>query len=208
MATADPSRIAALVGNRVPDSLPIDRRFVIALAGPPTAGKTTTAEALRHGLSPSAAVLGLDAFHYDDAILNERGHRPRKGAPHTFDVDGYRRLLVALRNEPTATIAVPRFDRDLELSRTAAELVGPQHQIIITEGNYLLLDQDPWAGLAPLFDLTVFLDVSIEVVESRTMQRWHDHGFTVDEAKTRYSQNDAPNARLILENSRPADMNT
>jgi len=91
----------------MPEALPAVRRFVIAIAAPPAAGKTTLAHELRHALAPEAAVLGMDAFHFDDAILRDRGDLPRKGAPHTFDVDGYRRILTTLRNEPDAEVAVP-----------------------------------------------------------------------------------------------------
>jgi len=181
----------------MPSVLPEGRRFVIAIAGPPAAGKSMLAEELRQALAPNAAVLGLDAFHFDDAILNERGDRERKGAPHTFDVDGYRRMLEALRNEPGVDVAVPVFDRGLELSRGSAELVEVDHSIIITEGNYLLLDQAPWSALRPLFDLTVTLRAEMKIIEERIMQRWADHGLSPEEARVRFASNDGPNARLV-----------
>jgi len=192
--------------NAMPEALPAVRRFVIAIAAPPAAGKSTLAEELRLAMAPKATVLGMDAFHFDDAILRERGDLPRKGAPHTFDVDGYRRMLTTLRNEPDCNVAMPRFDRSLELSRGSAELATADERIVITEGNYLLLDQAPWTELRPLFDLTVMLSQDIATIEARILQRWADHGFAPAEARARFELNDGPNARLVLEHSSPAQI--
>lgn len=183
-------------------------RLVVAIAGPPAAGKSTLADRLRTELSPGAAVLGLDAFHFDNAILEDRGDRPRKGAPHTFDVVAYRHTLELLRNRADATASIPVFDRTLELTRNCAELVTPDHSIIITEGNYLLLDTQPWNSLADLFDLTVWVDAEIEVVEQRILDRWATHGLDAEAARARAEDNDLPNARLVLSQSRPADINS
>ncbi len=182
------------------------RRLVVALAGPPTAGKSTLAEAIVRQLEGRAAVLGLDAFHYDDAVLEVRGDRPHKGAPHTYDVAGYAAMLDRLRATPTEAVALPVFDRRLELTRAAAEIAEPQHRIIVTEGNWLLLDDDPWTELAPRFDLTVFVTTDLATVERRIHERWHRLGFDGGEANHRAQQNDLPNARLAFQNSRPADL--
>jgi len=139
----DPSaQIAALVDQvraHVPIEVADGGRFVVALAGPPAAGKSTLATALADALAPRAAILGLDAFHFDDSVLTTRGHRERKGAPHTFDVASYAHLLRGLRTTRTE-LAVPVFDRSLELSRNCAEVVTSAHDVVITEGNYLLVD--------------------------------------------------------------------
>ena len=199
-------RSVELVLDAIPDVLPKGRRFVIAIAGSPAAGKTTLAEGIRDRLTGEATVLGLDAYHFDDSILAERGHRERKGAPHTFDVAAYRHMLTRLRTEPAVELAVPRFDRALELSRNCAELVGPEHRIVITEGNYLLLDQANWADLSDLFDLTVQLVVAEGVVEKRSLARWEEFGLTTAEGRRRVEQNDRANARLVAERSRAADI--
>lgn len=186
--------------------MPADRRYVIAIAGPPAAGKTTLAEALRHALSPSAAVLGLDAFHFDNAILSERGHLGRKGAPHTFDVEGYRRTVEHLRRAHDRPVAIPQFDRELELTRNAAAEVLPSHSILITEGNYLLLEDQPWSALSPLFDLTVAVAATRELVSSRILERWRSFGFDAETAHERLNNNDLLNAELTIAQSRPADL--
>jgi len=192
----------------MPAALPTDRRYVIAIAGPPAAGKSTLAQDLQTALAPKAAVLSLDAYHYDNAILAERGAIERKGAPHTFDVDGYRRTLELLRNEPRSAVVIPRFDRQLDLTRGAASQVGPSHSVVITEGNYLLLDETPWTELAGLFDLTVSIQAPLELVQARILARWKSHGLSVDASRGRLEQNDLPNAKLVIERSRPADMTT
>lgn len=188
-------------------SAPADgRRLIVALAGPPTAGKSTLAEAIVRQLDDRAITLGLDAFHFDDAVLDARGDRSRKGAPHTYDVGGYAALLDRLRMPTAEPIALPVFDRELELTRAAAEICEPHHRVIITEGNWLLLDESPWNQLAPRFDLTAFVSTDLATVERRILERWQRLGFDRADANHRAQQNDLPNARLALASSRPADM--
>lgn len=179
---------------------------MVALAGPPTAGKSTLAEAVVQQLGGRGVALGLDAFHYDDAVLEARGDRPRKGAPHTYDVAGYAALLDRLRSLPVDQIALPVFDRRLELTRAAATIAEPQHRIVVTEGNWLLLDDDPWDALASRFDLTVFVRTDLGTIERRIRERWQRLGYDGGEATYRAEQNDLPNARLALAGSRPADL--
>lgn len=186
--------------------MPATQRFVVAIAGPPAAGKSTLAKQMHAELAPHAAVLGMDAFHFDNAILEARGHRNRKGAPHTFDVAAYAHWLGLLRSEPAIEVAVPVFDRSLELTRNCAEAVTADHRIIITEGNYLLLDQEPWSSLSELFDLTVWVDTPLDVIESRILERWADHGLSTTDAATRAESNDLPNARLVQRGSRSAQL--
>lgn len=188
----------------IPSEPPSDHRFVVAIAGPPAAGKSTLAAALDDALGDRSALLQMDAFHYDNPILEARGHRARKGAPHTFDVAAYRHQLAGLRSDPALAMSVPRFDRALELSRNCAAIIEAQHEILITEGNYLLLDEAPWTTLPELFDLTVWVEAPLDVIEARIMERWHAHGLTEAEAHERAESNDLPNARLVVERSTPA----
>ena len=182
------------------------RRFIVAIAGPPGAGKSTVAEELL-GLLPegSAAVVPMDGFHYDDAILTAKGLRQRKGAPETFDVDGYEALLKRLR-AADADVAIPVFDRSIELSRAAAAIVPHDVKFILTEGNYLLLDEEPWSRLAGLLDYTIFLDVPRDELERRLIQRWLDHGRTPEDGRNWVNSNDLPNVDRVLAHRRPADL--
>lgn len=181
-------------------------RFVVAVAGPPGAGKSTLAAELAGLLSEaSAVVVPMDGFHFDDIVLNQRGLRQRKGAPDTFDAAGFRVLLERIRRgEPD--IAIPIFDRDMELSRAAAATIPSATRFIIVEGNYLLLDEDPWRALSPLFDLSVFLDVPRFELERRLLKRWHDHGKSDAEARAWVASNDMPNVDRVIAGSRKADI--
>jgi len=209
MTDAHPTEVAMLNLDgliEVIAALPVgEQRFVVALAGPPAGGKSTVAAAIHAALPERTAVLGLDAFHFDDAILIEREHSDRKGAPFTFDVDGYRRCLTALIEGAGTEIAVPVFDRELELSRNGAEIVSASCDVVVTEGNYLLLDTDGWSSLAALFDMTVFVEVPMGIVRERILERWHTHGFSPTEAQARFDHNDGPNAETVLQASRRAD---
>jgi pantothenate kinase len=183
-------------------------RFMVAIAGPPASGKSTTAHELQKALSAageSAVVVPMDGFHFDDAVLNARGHRPRKGAPFTFDAAGFGHLLSRIRaREPD--IAIPVFDRSMELARAGADIVSGETRFILIEGNYLLLDEEPWTKLRPLFDFTVFIDVPHEELRKRLVQRWLDHGFDMDYARNWIASNDDLNIAHVLSYRAPADL--
>ncbi|NGM44679.1 nucleoside/nucleotide kinase family protein [Rhodobacter sp. SGA-6-6] len=179
-------------------------RLLVALAGPPASGKSTLAAALAEALSPGARVVPMDGFHYDDAVLEARGLRARKGSPPTFDAMGFLHLLRRLREEEE--VAIPIFDRAMELSRAGADIVGPEDRILIVEGNYLLLDEDPWRAMAPMFDLTVFLDVPEAELVRRLTARWKHHGREDQAARDWIESNDLPNALTVITRSRPAEI--
>jgi pantothenate kinase len=148
----------------------------------------------------------MDGFHFDDLHLGPAGLRARKGAPETFDAGGYAATLRRLRARDEPFVAVPVFDRALEIARAGARLIPQGAGIVVTEGNYLLLDRAPWSGLADLFDLTIFLQVPEAELERRLVARWLSHGFSGAEARDKAQGNDIPNARLVARHSRPADV--
>jgi pantothenate kinase len=197
------------VADRLLDSLSQGGRTILAVAGPPGAGKSTFCDALHAALERSApgvaAVLPMDGFHYDNAVIEPLGLLPRKGSPQTFDAHGFVATLRRIRSSDEA-VAVPVFDRVMDLARAGARIIAPGQAIVIVEGNYLLLDEDPWTQAAPLFDLTVFLSVPQAVLEERLIRRWLDHGLDLDTAKLRALGNDIPNALHVNANSRAADI--
>jgi len=185
------------------------QRFVIALAGPPGVGKSTLSGALVNEFNrrgEGAAIVPMDGFHFDNAVLEARGHLSRKGAPFTFDADGYAALLRRLRTEPNCDIAVPVFDRALDLARAGGNIITPEHRFLIAEGNYLLLDQPGWAQMAGLFDLTVMLTAGLGELRLRLIDRWLGYGLDPEQALARAQSNDIPNAELVLGKSRKADL--
>lgn len=201
---AKPEEIAARL-RREAGPLP---RYVVGIAGPPGSGKSTLSAALcgaLKALGESAVVVPMDGFHFDDAILNARGHRPRKGAPHTFDVAGFEQLLKRIK-ACEADIAIPVFDRSMELARAGADIIPAATKFILVEGNYLLLKQPGWDRLKLLFDFTLFLQVPEFELERRLLERWRGFGFNDEDARAKALGNDIPNARLVLAESAAPDM--
>ena len=172
-------------------------RQVIAIVGAPGAGKSTLVERLAESLADTA-ILPMDGFHYDDAVLHQMGRRPWKGAPDTFDVGGLRSTLARLRDPAEGPVAVPVFDRDLEISRGSARIIGPEARLILAEGNYLLLNAAPWPSLRPQFDLTIRIEVPEDELRRRLTRRWIGYGLTETEIAFKLDENDLPNGRLII----------
>jgi pantothenate kinase len=181
-------------------------RYIVAVAGPPGAGKSTVAEELCRLLPEGeATIVPMDGFHYDNAVLEKLGLRERKGAPETFDFPGFEVLLKRLRaKEPR--IAIPLFDRTVELARAGACIVEQNIRFIIVEGNYLLLDEAPWSRLAALFDLRVFIEVQRRELERRLMRRWLDLGQSEQQARHWIETNDMPNVERVLRRRLPSDL--
>lgn len=202
--TIDVDGLVAVLAAR-----PRDRRTIAAIAGPPGAGKSTVAEAvvdrLNAHLPGVAALLPMDGYHYDDLHLVPAGLRPRKGAPETFDVGGFRHMLVRLRADDEDAVAVPVFDRSIEIARAGARLVPRSARIIVAEGNYLLLRTPPWNTLAPLFDVTVLLDVPEEELRRRLTARWEHYELSPEEIAWKLDGNDLPNGRFVMAESAEPD---
>ena len=174
-------------------------RWMVALAGPPGAGKSYRSallcEAINQLRPGQAVVVPMDGYHFDNAVLGDE-QLPVKGAPHTFDVEGLHHDLTRIRRVDKP-VAVPVFDRPLDLARAGGRLVMPEHRIVIVEGNYLLLDQDPWRSLHALFDWTLFIDVDDAVLVERLVNRWLCMGQDRTGALERTHQKDMLNAALV-----------
>ena len=181
-------------------------RSLVAVAGPPAAGKSTFSVELASVLNAhgpaEAVVVPMDGFHLDNMQLDRLGLMPRKGAANTFDFDGFRSLLERIRATRDRPIYFPIFDRAADQAVAGAGVVLPSTRIAVVEGNYLLLDEHPWSGLAPLFDVEIYLDVSLDCLERRLIRRWLDHGHDHEAAARRAHSNDFPNARHVASSVR------
>ncbi len=186
------------------------RRVMIAIAGAPGSGKSTIAEyvvdVLNAGEGVSAALFPMDGFHYDDAVLEEMKRRPFKGAIDTFDAHGLRHMLERLKANEDDKVAVPVFDRAIEIARAGGRLIPQSVDIIVCEGNYLLASQSPWDRLKQIFDLTVFVDVDEDDLRARLRDRWRSFGLGEDEINRKVEENDLPNGRFIISASTEPDL--
>jgi fructokinase len=186
---------------------PAPIRLRVAVAGPPGAGKSTLAAALVDRLNrdtPVAALVPMDGFHLDNAILDAHGLRARKGAPETFDALGVLRMVERLARDPE--VVIPGFDRVRDIAIAGAAVVGPERRIAVVEGNYLLLDAAPWRDLRPLWDLSVLLSPPVDVLRARLIDRWLEHGLDPAAAEARAMGNDIPNALRVIEGTSGADL--
>lgn len=182
-------------------------RVLVAISGPPASGKTTLADELARRLNAQKCetiVVPQDGFHLDNAVLSGRGDLNRKGAPHTFDGAGFVHMVRRLKER--ADVAVPVFDRTRDIAIAGARIVPASAQVIIVEGNYLLFDDAPWFNLAPLWTLSVRLEVPMADLRNRLVQRWLGHGLSQAAATRRATSNDIPNAQSVIDKALPAMM--
>ncbi len=188
-----------------------DRRWIQGIAGIPGSGKSTLAAALLErlpgagaGVGPGAAVVvPMDGFHLPNQTLIEMGRRDYKGAPDTFDAVAYIDLLRRLKNA-SEPVQIPIYDRNLH-EPVPGSTIDPSVRIIITEGNYLLLDQPPWSELADVLDSCWYVDTPIEQARQWAVERHIAGGRDPDGARRHYERNDLPNARFVLNNRRAPD---
>lgn len=188
----------------------VESRHIIAIAGAPASGKSTLAEWVVDQLNETdagrAALLPMDGYHYDDHVLTAKGWQAQKGAPHTFDVAGLAAMLKRLRANDEPSIAVPMFDRSIEIARAGAALIDQTARVIVVEGNYLLLNEDPWLQLTDHFDQTVMVEVEEAELERRLRERWVRLGLSQADVDRKVLLNDLPNGQLVYERSRAADI--
>ncbi|MFK5981165.1 MAG: nucleoside triphosphate hydrolase [Rhizobiaceae bacterium] len=196
------------IADRIIERASDKNRYIVSIAGPPGAGKSTFATALNTRLAAQglrSKIIPMDGFHLDNEVLSSLGLLAKKGAPETFDIAGFVQLINRLAGEEDH-VAFPIFDRDRDLSIAEADVVTKSDQILIVEGNYLLIDQRPWSGLKALWDESIFINPEFDVLEERLIGRWLDQGHDMEKARERALSNDIPNARYVLENSFPANI--
>ncbi len=179
---------------------------LVAITGAPGCGKSTLASELARRLNTQkrkTTVVPMDGFHLDNAVLEARNLRPRKGAPETFDAPGFVRMIKALKAREE--VFAPIFDRARDLAIAGAVAVPLDADIIIVEGNYLMFDEAPWASLAPLWDVTARLDVPMRELRARLIQRWLSLNYSPSVATRRAEGNDIPNAQRVIDRALQCD---
>lgn len=184
-------------------------RRVLGIAGAPGAGKSTLAALLADRLGALAALVPMDGFHLAQAELRRLGRADRKGAPDTFDAEGYVALLARLRDPgpgQEAVVYAPAFDRSLEEPVAGSVPVGPGVPLVITEGNYLLHDVGAWARARPLLDEVWFLEIDPDVRVRRLVERHVRFGKERAHAERWVNASDEANARLVARGRDRADL--
>lgn len=185
------------------------RRVLVGVVGAPGSGKSTLAKRLANRLTADgwpAVRVPMDGFHLADVALLERRLLDHKGAPETFDAHGYLNLLRRLRAESGHDVLAPGFERDLEQPIAASITVAPSHRVVVTEGNYLLDDADPWPEVRAELDEVWFVDLDDGRRRSRLVDRHVKHGKTREAAQAWVDEVDEPNARRVLARSGTADL--
>ncbi|GAA3881185.1 nucleoside/nucleotide kinase family protein [Saccharothrix violaceirubra] len=168
-------------------------RRLLGIAGAPGSGKSTLAKRLVDALEGRAALVPMDGFHLAQGELERLGRTDRKGAPDTFDANGYAHLLSRLRDRQR-TVYAPEFRREIEEPIANALPVHPDVPLVITEGNYLLV----WDEVRALLDETWFLNPDEEVRRTRLVERHIRYGRTPENARHRVLHGvDHDNAVLV-----------
>ncbi|NIH77909.1 MULTISPECIES: nucleoside/nucleotide kinase family protein [Amycolatopsis] len=181
------------------------RRSILGIVGAPAAGKTTLARGLADALGNRAVVVGMDGFHLAQVELQRLGRTERKGAPDTFDSHGYVNLLRRIK-ETSETVYAPLFRREIEEPIAGAVCVPPEVPLVITEGNYLLVDEEPWREVPGLLEEVWFLKPDEQERIERLVNRHRRYGRTLVEAKGRALGSDQRNADLIETTASRADL--
>ncbi|WP_367186639.1 nucleoside/nucleotide kinase family protein [Rhodoferax sp.] len=200
-------RLPALCQQRVAQLMVSGSRKILGLVAPPGAGKSTLAAALMAHHPQQVQGVPMDGFHLANSELVRLGREQRKGAPDTFDAAGFVNLLRRLKNQSASeTIYAPEFSRDIEEAIAGAIAIEPDTSLVITEGNYLLLDEPPWVEVREVVDEIWYLDVPDELRLERLLARHIRFGRSRAQALDWIARTDEPNAMRIAATRQYADV--
>ena len=182
------------------------KRFLVGLTGPPGSGKSTLAAELAESLCSSPPIVPMDGFHLAHAVIEAKGLADRKGSPETFDSWGFVHLLNQIaRPADNSVVYAPSFDRSIEEPVANAIPIRPSDELVIVEGNYLLLDEPPWAQIRPALYLCAYLEIDDAIRIRRLIERHVRHGKPRPVAERFVRDSDEKNAQLIKSGRSRAD---
>ena len=183
-----------------------ERRTILGIAGPPGGGKSTLAQTVVAAVGPAAVLVPMDGFHLAQAELVRLGRRDRMGAPDTFDALGYIALLRRLRDRTEEVVYAPEFRREIEEPIAGAIAVPRATPLVVTEGNYLLVPNEPWAGVRPHLDECWYADLD-DATRLRWLIRRHiNYGKTPEAAHEWVHRSDQANSAVVAATRNQADV--
>jgi pantothenate kinase len=202
-----PMNLPTLYLSRVEALLDSGQRSILGIVAPPGAGKSTLAQALAAQYPDRVQVVPMDGFHLANSELLRLGRSGRKGAPDTFDAAGYAHLLQRLSQQGEREVVyAPDYRREIEEAVAGAIAVLPATRLIVTEGNYLLLDDSPWPRVREQIDEVWYLDVDQALRRERLLQRHMFFGRSRERALSWIASTDEPNAVRIARTRHKADL--
>ena len=173
-------------------------RTLIGIVGKPGAGKSTVVEQIQKEFQPQeVSIIPMDGFHLSNEELIALGRRERKGAPDTFDVEGFISLIGRVKNDNQVDHKFPIFYRELEASIDNEGLVPKESKVVVIEGNYLFSQEHNWEGIFPLLDHSWFIEIDDEIRMQRLIARHIKYGKSPAEAKQWSRGSDETNAEFI-----------
>jgi pantothenate kinase len=181
-------------------------RSLLGIAGPPGCGKSTLAEAIVAEFEGLAILVPMDGFHLSNSQLRRLGRRQRKGAPDTFDANGYVSLLRRLAANEEDTVFAPEFRREQEEAIAGAIAIPRSTPLVVTEGNYILMDEPPWAAVRGLLSEAWYLDLDPATRVDRLIRRHVYFGKTQEEARGWVHNSDEVNAGRVVATRHHADV--
>ena len=191
-------------------NLPDKGRYFLGITGCPAAGKSMLARNLTDEINfrtgdDLAVVVPMDGFHLSNSILKKRRLTKVKGAPETFDADSFAELINRLHEFPDRSIMCPAYDRKIHDPVENSITILPCNQLIIVEGNYLLLNISPWNTIRTKMNEVWYIDTPLKTVKERLLHRHIAGGAGKDEAERKVTSVDLPNAELVKKTLLAAD---